>query len=418
MKYGNYIYDPKKKRWINQITGQTALLGNRLKTREGDYIQLNSNGTVTKVGSVSGGLSKEYIALKKKLGQAVDIKAEDTAMRQGLIKDRQTGKWRLDTEDKRKTKVIDGRQYYFRNVGNGKGVWTNFDTGLDLSTDKAKIEKTIQQNIKKKLDKKKDESISEKIGKLGIISGLVDAGLDKIGVENELARAGVQAASNFVYSIPLVGTTLSLADAGILAANGRYGDAAAAIGFGLLPGGKSLKTFKQLKEASKLRKLLPKRLGIDSRSIIDRRGSTSLRDLRTKYQTLSPQDYLGKRLGKLVAGDKNIKLSSKQIKNFNRIKDSLKVGGIGTSIGQSIYETQQDFNKAQQEAYNDQIKLQQRLNEQDQISGLWLGRLDNNNITDTLNRESGSNKFTPEVAQYMKDQLAYKNITLKDLFNQ
>lgn len=418
MKYGNYIYDPKKKRWINQITGQTALLGNRLKTKEGDYIQLNSNGTVTKVGSVSRGLSKEYIALKKKLGQAVDIKAEDTAMRQGLIKDRQTGKWRLDTEDKRKTKVIDGRQYYLSNVGNSKGTWTNFDTGLDLSTDKAKIEKAIQQNIKKKLDKKKDESISEKIGKLGIISGLVDAGLDKIGVENELARAGIQMASNFAYSIPLVGTTLSLADVGILAANGRYGDAAAAIGFGLLPGGKSLKTFKQLKEASKLRKLLPKRLGIDSRSIIDRRGSTSLRDLRTKYQTLSPQDYLGKRLGKLVAGDKNIKLSSKQIKNFNRIKNSLKVGGIGAGLGQYIYETQQDFNKAQQEAYNDQIKLQQRLNEQDQISGLWLGRLDNNNITDTLNRESGSNKFTPEVAQYMKDQLAYKNITLKDLFNQ
>lgn len=61
MKYGNYIYDPKKKRWINQVTGQTALLGNRLKTKEGDYIQLNSNGTVTKVGFVSGGLSKETL---------------------------------------------------------------------------------------------------------------------------------------------------------------------------------------------------------------------------------------------------------------------------------------------------------------------------------------------------------------------
>lgn len=50
----SYTYNKQKKRWYSN--GRTIRLGNRILNSNGDYIQLNSDGTVTKVGSVSKGL--------------------------------------------------------------------------------------------------------------------------------------------------------------------------------------------------------------------------------------------------------------------------------------------------------------------------------------------------------------------------
>lgn len=421
MKYGNYVYDPKKKRWINQVTGQTALLGNRLKTKDGDYIQLNSNGTVTKVGSVSGGLSKEYIALKKKLGQAIDVQSEDTAMRQGLIKDRRSGKWRLDTEDKRQTKTINGRKYYLRNIGNGKGVWTNFDTGLSISQDRDKIQKAINKRVLNLSNQKKDKSVVDNIKESGVVTGLIDSGLDKLGVDNEIARFGINALGNLAYSIPGVGTVLSVADAAALAANGKYGDAATAIGFGLIPFGKSLKTINQLRKVSKLGKAkavltkpLPKRFQTNGQSIYktERAKGLSPEAIRVKYRTLSLQDYLGKKIGNAITGDKVIRLNDKNIKAVKRTARALQFGGIGASFVQNLQRGAQQAQQYRDQATQEQDLLQQRINQQDIDSGVWFGRSDLTNI----NSDYPEAKFTPEVLQGIRRYAAYEADPIKNLF--
>lgn len=239
-----FTYNKSKKAWFRS-DGSRVLNGNRIYSN-GIYYQLNSDGTRSRVGTKASGLDQSYIDWKKKHGQKVNTDLENNAMKTGLIKDR-VGLWRLNDEDSStKTKVVNGKTYF----ASKDGVWRNFDNGLKISQQNKLDQAQRDKAINKKLYGNEDESLGEKIKNHGIVEGLLDKGLDSLGVAEDSGwRTAASLGSMALYGIPLVGTALSVGDAGLAAARGDWAEAAMNLGIGLIPVGRGLKSLRTINKA-------------------------------------------------------------------------------------------------------------------------------------------------------------------------
>lgn len=250
-----FTYNKSKRAWYRD-DGALVRSGNRVKTSDGTYYQLNSDGSRTKVGTISGGIDPNFAAMAKKRGLNIDL--ENKAMRAGLIKDKEDNKWRLDSDtSKDNARVTQDGLSYFKG---SDGQWYNFNTGLrrdqDVKSAKVKAKKAIDD----KMGVKPTDTWGERFKQKGIIGGLVDGLMDGLHVdENSGWRTAADLGSSFIYSVPILGTVLSAADAGIQAANGDWGGAALTFGMGFLPGGKTASKFVKGSRALRMtNKLLPK----------------------------------------------------------------------------------------------------------------------------------------------------------------
>lgn len=240
----NFTYDKNKRTWFRS-DGSRVLNGNRIYSN-GVYYQLNSDGTRSRVGTKAGGLDQSYIDWKKKHGQKVNIDLENNAMKTGLIKDK-IGKWRLNDEDNStKTKIVNGKTYF----ASKDGVWRNFDNGLKISQQNKLDQAQQDKAVNKKLYGNEDESLGEKIKNHGIIEGLLDKGFDALHVSKDSGwRTAAGLGSMALYTLPFVGTALSIGDAGLAAARGDWASAAMNLGMGLIPVSRGLKSLRTINKA-------------------------------------------------------------------------------------------------------------------------------------------------------------------------
>lgn len=240
----NFTYDKNKRTWFRS-DGSRVLNGNRIYSN-GVYYQLNSDGTRSRVGTKAGGLDQSYIDWKKKHGQKVNTDLENNAMKTGLIKDR-IGKWRLNDEDNStKTKIVNGKTYF----ASKDGVWRNFDNGLKISQQNKLDQAQQDKAVNKKLYGNEDESLGEKIKNHGIVKGLLDTGLDALHVSKDSGwRTAAGLGSMALYTLPFVGTALSIGDAGLAAARGDWASAAMNLGMGLIPVSRGLKSLRTINKA-------------------------------------------------------------------------------------------------------------------------------------------------------------------------
>lgn len=239
-----FTYDKNRRVWL-RADGSRVLNGNRILSN-GIYYQLNSDGTRSRVGTKARGLDQSYIDWKKKHGQKFNIDLENNAMKTGLIKDK-IGKWRLNDEDRStKTKIVNGKTYF----ASKDGVWRNFDNGLKISQQNKLDQAQQDKAINKKLYGNEDESLGEKIKNHGIVEGLLDKGLDALHVSKDSGwRTAAGLGSMALYTLPFVGTALSIGDAGLAAARGDWAGAAMNLGMGLIPMSRGLKSLRTINKA-------------------------------------------------------------------------------------------------------------------------------------------------------------------------
>lgn len=405
----NFVYNKQKKRWYRK-DGSEVKLGNRILGSNGNYYQLNSDGTTTKIGSVSGGLDKSYIDWKKKHKQAINSTLENNAMRSGLIKDK-VGKWRLNSTDRNtKTKQVNGKSYFLSK----DGVWRNFDTGLKISEQTKQDLSAKNKALTKLKYGNSDESTWDKIKNHGLVDGAIDAGLDWAGVDkNSNIRAVAGLASNGLYLIPGVGTALGLADAGLAAARGDWANAALYLGMGLIPMTRGLKSLKTINKA-----LGSNKVGLREKvasKILHQPALTKSQKMLNELRQVNPvmdshyaaTQYLKNArnpLSKLqLPGGHTINIGEKTAKGLEFVtnwKPNLALGGytVGRDLYNNIingiqYETQQ------QNAQNKQLQ-------QDMNSGVLYGRMSNQDYNSMIERELGI-KNTIDQDSYNTAREAY-----------
>lgn len=388
----NFVYNKQKKRWYRK-DGSEVKLGNRILGSNGNYYQLNSDGTTTKIGSVSGGLDKSYIDWKKKHNQAVNSTLENNAMRSGLIKDK-AGKWRISSTDHNtKTRQVNGKSYFFSK----DRVWRNFDTGLKIS-EQTKQDLAAKNKALAKLEYgNSDESAWDKIKNHGLVSGAIDVGLDWAGVDkNSGIRTAAELASNGLYMIPGVGTALGLADAGLAAARGDWANAALSLGMGLIPMTRGLKSLKTINKA-----LGSNKVGLMEKAtskILRRPALTKSQKMVNKLRQVNPvmdshyaaTQYLKNArnpLSKLqLPGGRTVNIGEKTAKGLEfatNWKPNLALGVYTT--GRDLYHN--IINDAKYEAQ--QQDTQNKQLQQDYNSGVLFGRMSNQDYNSMIERELG-----------------------------
>ena len=399
----SFTYNKSKRAWYRD-DGTRVNSGNRVKSSDGTYYQLNSDGTKTKVGTISGGIDKNFAALAKKKGLNIDL--ENKAMRAGLIKDKIHNKWRLDstTNSANARTTTDGRSYF----KGADGQWYNFDSGLrrdqDIKALQSRAIKSAEKATNEKMGIKPTDNWAERFKQKGVVGGIVDGLMDWAKVnENSGWRTAVDLGASAIYSVPVLGTALSVADAGIAASQGNWGDAALTLGLGILPGGKTAKKFVQGSKALRLtNKLLPKNykrlteaqkaykkelLNLASNNGITKKEATKLaREHAPKtVEELEAMGTHGQQwlknyrthgIGKLkrTYGDKEAK-----IRNF--ASKPLIFGGATSMIGQELY------NENVRDQYTDQfMKDYIQKDTENNISSLGtslsLGRMNRNHQGD------------------------------------
>lgn len=374
----NFTYDKNKRAWFRS-DGSRVLNGNRIYSN-GIYYQLNSDGTRSRIGTKSGGLDQSYIDWKKKHGQKFNIDLENNAMKTGLIKDK-IGKWRLNDEDRStKTKIVNGKTYF----ASKDGVWRNFDNGLKISQQN-KLDQTQQDKaINKKLYGNEDESLGDKIKNHGIVEGLLDAGLDALHVSKDSGwRTAAGLGSMALYTLPFVGTALSIGDAGLAAARGDWSGAAMNLGMGLIPMSKGLKSLRTINKA----------LGKTSPGLWNRMTSTVMR-----RPAISKSEKMVKSLNEINPAVKDVKsaqsflaangtpFNKANILGFhprvgNKTIRAIEIASSPkTQLGLMAGSTAHDLNK-----YSDAYKSQQQEEAENKSkymqditkNGLILGRINN-----------------------------------------
>lgn len=92
--------------------------------------------------------------------------------------------------------------------------------------------------------------MGEKIKNHGIVEGLLDKGLDALHVSKDSGwRTAAGLGSMALYTLPFVGTALSIGDAGLAAARGDWAGAAMNLGMGLIPVSRGLKSLRTINKA-------------------------------------------------------------------------------------------------------------------------------------------------------------------------
>ena len=397
----NFTYNKQKRRWYRS-DGSEVKPGNRVLGKNGIYYQYNTDGSISRVGSITGGLDKSYIDWKKKHGQAVNVTLEDNAMRSSLIKDR-LGKWRLDSTDHTtKTKQVDGKSYF---LGKDR-VWRNFDTGLRISQQQKQDLIAKNKALTKLKYNNSDESIGDKIKNHGIVEGLIDWGLDKADVDkNSYLRTGANLLGTGVYLIPGVGTVLSLGDAGLAAARGDWTNAALTVGMGLVPMTRGLKSLKTINKA----------LGNNKVGLVDKvsskipffgkpalsKSQKMINELRQANPVMdsvqSATQYLQNARNPLsrlkLPGKHTINIGEKTARGLELATNwKVNLGLIGANVGQNLYTDLN--NEVQYETQQQNIREKQR--DQDLGSGIIFGRMSNQDFNSMLKREGLEETMDPD----------------------
>lgn len=406
----DFTYNKQKRRWYRS-DGSEVKPGNRVLGKNGIYYQYNTDGSISRVGSITGGLDKSYIDWKKKHGQAVNVTLEDNAMRSSLIKDK-VGKWRLDSTDHTtKTKQVDGKSYF---IGKDR-VWRNFDTGLSISQQQKQDLIAKNKALTKLKYNNSDESVGDRIKNHGIVEGLIDWGLDKAGVdEKSYLRTGANLLGTGVYLIPGVGTVLSLGDAGLAAARGDWTNAALTVGMGLVPMTRGLKSLKTINKA----------LGNNKVGFVDKvsskipffgkpalsKSQKMINELRQANPVMdsvqSATQYLQNARNPLsrlkLSGKHTINIGEKTARGLELANNwKVNLGLIGANIGQNLYTDLN--NEVQYETQQQNIRKKQR--KQDMDSGIIFGRMSNQDFNSMLKREGF--KETVDLDPYNAAREAY-----------
>lgn len=373
-----FTYDKNKRAWL-RADGSKVLNGNRILSN-GIYYQLNSDGTRSRVGTTARGLDQSYIDWKKKHGQKFNIDLENNAMKTGLIKDK-IGKWRLNDEDRStKTKIVNGKTYF----ASKDGVWRNFDNGLKISQQNKLDQSQQNKAVNEKLYGNEDESLGEKIKNHGIVEGLLDKGLDALNVSKDSGwRTAAGLGSMALYTLPFVGTALSVGDAGLAAARGDWAGAAMNLGMGLIPMSRGLKSLRTVNKA----------LGKTSPGLWNRMTSAVMR-----RPTISKSEKMVRSLNEINPAVKDVKSAQSFLATngtpFNKVNilgfkprvgnKTIRAMEIATSpktqLGLMVGSTAHDLNKysnayksQQQEDVENQSKYMQDIAK----NGLILGRVNN-----------------------------------------
>lgn len=403
-------YNKQKRRWYRE-DGTEVKYGNRVLGRNGIYYQFNSDGTISRVGSVSEGLDKSYVDWKKKHGQSVNTTLENNAMRSGLIKDK-AGKWRLNSTDhSTKTKQINGKSYFVSK----DGFWRNFDTGLKISEQQKQDLDTKNKAVTKLRYNNSDESWKEKIKNHGIVGGVIDKSLDELGVAKDSNwRTAASLASTGLYFIPIVGTALSLGDAGLAAARGDWADAAMSIGMGLAPMTRGLKSLKTINKAlgnnkvGLMEKTASKIFGQPALSRSQKMVNTLNKSNPTIHNVQSATHYLenaGNPLSRLHLTKKhNIAIGENAARTLELLNNPVTTGVL---IGNSMYQTYNKDSKADNQ-YENQLKeaiAQQRSSDID--SGVIYGRMSNQDLNSLMSKE---NHIDPNTYNWIREQYS-QNLT-------
>ena len=409
----DFTYNKQKRRWYRS-DGSEVKPGNRVLGKNGIYYQYNTDGSISRVGSVSGGLDKSYIDWKKKHKQAVNTTLEDNAMRSSLIKDR-LGKWRLNSTDhSTKTKQVDGKSYFLSK----DRVWRNFDTGLKISEQKKQDLSAKNKALTKLKYNNSDESIGDRIKNHGIVEGLIDWGMDEAGVdENSYLRTGASLLGNGLYMLPGVGTALSLGDAGLAAARGDWTGAALTVGMGLVPmtrGLRSLKTVKKMlrnnkvglvdKVSSKV-PFFGKPAISKSQKVMNelRQANPAIQNTRTAaYKYLKDNKNPLSRLK--LPGNHTINIGEKTARGLELANNwKVNLGLVGANLGQNYY---RDLNnEIQYESQQQDLMNKQKV--QDINSGITFGRMSNQDFNSMLKGMGEKQTLDQDTYDYYRD--AYAN---------
>lgn len=393
----SYTYNKQKKRWYSN--GRTIRLGNRILNSNGDYIQLNSDGTVTKVGSISKGLDQNYLDYLKKHNLKINTTLEDNAMKSGLIN--QNGQWgKNSTDTKTKTKIINNRTYFLAK----DGKYRNFETGLT----KDQQDKYDLNQKKKYIDKKtnvtSNNNILGKIRNQGVTDGLIDYVGDEIGLsedQKDLAKL----VSTSAYFIPVVGNVLAAGDAVSAAIRGDWGEAASGVAGMFIPQTKalkSLKTVNKLLSNNKISRLDKIKSKLFNKPVLTKGEKFANKIGITPRTTVTTNPFSNKLRIELPFTKKaaEIKVSDKlatPIRNFG------KLGGFNWVPQIAIYNTipsNRDKAEKQYDTLQSQHDLNQAIN--DYNSGIAFRRLG----YDDFHNIYGDKEINQNNYNYLRDQVA------------
>ena len=223
-----FTYDKNAKRW-KRSDGSQIRLGNRILTKTGDYVQLNSDGTTTKIGTKGKGITKEWAAEAKR--RKIDSTLDNQAMMSGLIN--QNGRWRPDSNDKTTRIKNENGNSYFLGRDN---VWRNTVNGMAYGSKPAIQQQTTQDSGPESYAGKFTQWLSGKAGhKLGNKSSeLLGTALymAPFGIGNVLSAADAyqnfkkgdikEGLINTLFALPLIGNVGGAIKGGLrLASIGR-----------------------------------------------------------------------------------------------------------------------------------------------------------------------------------------------------
>lgn len=181
-----FTYDKNARRW-RRADGSQIRLGNRILTKTGDYVQLNSDGTTTKIGTKGKGVTKEWAAEAKR--RKIDSTLDNQAMMSGLVN--QNGRWRPDSNDKTTRIKNENGNSYFLGRDN---VWRNTVNGRAYGAKPVTQQQTVQDSGPESYAGKFTQWLSEKAG-------------------HKLGNKSSELLGTAAYMTPYVGNVLSAMDA-------------------------------------------------------------------------------------------------------------------------------------------------------------------------------------------------------------
>lgn len=136
----DFTYDKSRKRWL-RADGSQVQLGNRILNKKGDYIQLNSDGTTTTIGTKGKGLNSSYVSWAKQ--HKINTALDDQAMKAGLIKE--NNQWRPNNTNKTRTITKNGRTYFLGTDGSWRNIFNGLEYNQDIKSLKASNKDTANQ---------------------------------------------------------------------------------------------------------------------------------------------------------------------------------------------------------------------------------------------------------------------------------
>lgn len=222
-----FTYDKNAKRW-KRADGSQIRLGNRILTKNGDYVQLNSDGTTTKIGTKGKGITKEWAAEAKR--RKIDSTLDNQAMMSGLVN--QNGRWRLDSNDKTtRIKNENGNSYFlgrdniWRNTINGKAYGAKPVTQQQAVQDSGpeSYAGKFTQWLSEKAGHKLGNKSSELLGTAAYMTPYVGNVLSAMDAYQNFKKGDIkEGLVNTLFALPLVGNVGSVLKGGLrLASIGR-----------------------------------------------------------------------------------------------------------------------------------------------------------------------------------------------------